>query len=48
MTMRIPHWIGGQRQPGTSGLTAPVFDAATGLRTGEKIARGPENGTWAG
>jgi malonate-semialdehyde dehydrogenase (acetylating) / methylmalonate-semialdehyde dehydrogenase len=31
----IGHFVGGARQPGTSGRTGPVFDPATGERTGE-------------
>jgi malonate-semialdehyde dehydrogenase (acetylating)/methylmalonate-semialdehyde dehydrogenase len=31
----IDHWISGARVPGTSGRTAPVYDPATGIRTGE-------------
>jgi malonate-semialdehyde dehydrogenase (acetylating) / methylmalonate-semialdehyde dehydrogenase len=32
---RITHWIGGERVAGTSGRTGPVYDPATGHRTGE-------------
>ena len=31
----IPHLIGGRARPGASGRTAPVFNPATGRRTGE-------------
>jgi malonate-semialdehyde dehydrogenase (acetylating) / methylmalonate-semialdehyde dehydrogenase len=31
----IGHWIGGQRQAGTSGRTAPVYDPATGEVTAQ-------------
>jgi malonate-semialdehyde dehydrogenase (acetylating)/methylmalonate-semialdehyde dehydrogenase len=32
---RVHHWIGGQRVPGTSGRTGPVFDPATGRQARE-------------
>ena len=32
---RIPHLVGGEARPGASGRTAPVFNPATGRRTGE-------------
>jgi malonate-semialdehyde dehydrogenase (acetylating)/methylmalonate-semialdehyde dehydrogenase len=32
---QIGHWIDGRRTPGTSGRTAPVFNPATGERTGQ-------------
>ncbi|MDP9094048.1 MAG: CoA-acylating methylmalonate-semialdehyde dehydrogenase [Actinomycetota bacterium] len=32
---RIPHWINGTTAAGTSGRTAPVFNPATGVRTGD-------------
>jgi malonate-semialdehyde dehydrogenase (acetylating)/methylmalonate-semialdehyde dehydrogenase len=32
---RIPHIVGGETIPGDSGRTAPVFDPARGLQTGE-------------
>jgi malonate-semialdehyde dehydrogenase (acetylating)/methylmalonate-semialdehyde dehydrogenase len=35
MTTRISHWIDGRPTEGTSGRTAPVFNPATGVRTGE-------------
>jgi malonate-semialdehyde dehydrogenase (acetylating)/methylmalonate-semialdehyde dehydrogenase len=43
MTTQIGHWIDGRRAPGTSGRTAPVFNPATGERTGEvALASGDE------
>src|SRR5690242_5629463 len=33
--IRIPHWIGGAEHAGASGRTGPVFNPATGERTGE-------------
>ncbi|MDQ6848711.1 MAG: CoA-acylating methylmalonate-semialdehyde dehydrogenase [Actinomycetota bacterium] len=35
MTERISHWIDGDLVAGTSGRTAPVFNPATGLQTGD-------------
>jgi len=35
MTTRISHWIDGRESAGTSGRTAPVFNPATGVQTGE-------------
>ena len=35
MTQRISHWIDGRGTPGTSGRTSPVFNPATGRRTGD-------------
>jgi malonate-semialdehyde dehydrogenase (acetylating)/methylmalonate-semialdehyde dehydrogenase len=35
MTTRISHWIDGRPQAGTSGRTAPVYNPATGVLTGE-------------
>jgi malonate-semialdehyde dehydrogenase (acetylating) / methylmalonate-semialdehyde dehydrogenase len=35
MTTQIGHWIDGRRTLGASGRTAPVFNPATGERTGE-------------
>ena len=35
MTTRISHWIDGHVTPGTSGRTAPVFNPASGVQTGE-------------
>jgi malonate-semialdehyde dehydrogenase (acetylating)/methylmalonate-semialdehyde dehydrogenase len=35
MTTRINHWIDGRESTGTSGRTAPVFNPATGLQSGE-------------
>jgi len=35
MTTRIPHWIDGAETGGTSGRTSPVYNPATGARTGE-------------
>jgi malonate-semialdehyde dehydrogenase (acetylating)/methylmalonate-semialdehyde dehydrogenase len=35
MTSRISHWIDGASRAGTSGRTGPVFNPATGLRTGD-------------
>ena len=35
MTSRISHWIDGAVRAGTSGRTAPVFNPATGLQSGE-------------
>ncbi len=32
---RIPHWVGGEPRSGASGRTSPVFNPATGHRTGE-------------
>jgi len=34
MTDRISHWLDGSETPGTSGRTSPVFNPATGARTG--------------
>src|SRR6476469_2085490 len=31
---RIPHWIGGRRVDGGSGRSGPVYNPATGRRTG--------------
>ena len=31
----IGHWIGGRPVAGTSGRTAPVYDPARGVQTGE-------------
>jgi malonate-semialdehyde dehydrogenase (acetylating)/methylmalonate-semialdehyde dehydrogenase len=35
MTTRITHWIDGRPHEGASGRTAPVFNPATGVRSGE-------------
>jgi malonate-semialdehyde dehydrogenase (acetylating) / methylmalonate-semialdehyde dehydrogenase len=35
MTNRITHWVDGRPLEGASGRTAPVFNPATGARTGE-------------
>jgi malonate-semialdehyde dehydrogenase (acetylating)/methylmalonate-semialdehyde dehydrogenase len=35
MAERISHWIDGAPRPGTSGRSAPVYNPATGLQTGE-------------
>jgi malonate-semialdehyde dehydrogenase (acetylating)/methylmalonate-semialdehyde dehydrogenase len=35
MTTRISHWIDGRITAGTSGRTAPVYNPATGLQSGE-------------
>lgn len=35
MTQRISHWIDGAVVAGTSGRVSPVYNPATGLRTGE-------------
>ncbi|MBK6888174.1 MAG: CoA-acylating methylmalonate-semialdehyde dehydrogenase [Tetrasphaera sp.] len=35
MVERIPHWVDGQRQIGTSGRSGQVFNPATGVVTGE-------------
>jgi malonate-semialdehyde dehydrogenase (acetylating)/methylmalonate-semialdehyde dehydrogenase len=35
MTTQISHWIDGRLTPGTSGRTAPVFNPATGVQSGE-------------
>ncbi|MHB1929587.1 MAG: CoA-acylating methylmalonate-semialdehyde dehydrogenase [Acidimicrobiales bacterium] len=35
MTARIDHWIDGKRVASDSGRTAPVFNPATGVQTGE-------------
>src|SRR6478609_3835109 len=35
MAARIEHWVDGKRVAGTSGRTAPVFNPATGLVSGE-------------
>src|SRR6478672_10031245 len=35
MSMRISHWIDGKITEGTSGRTAPVYNPATGLQSGE-------------
>src|SRR3954469_461127 len=35
MTSRISHWIDGAVRAGTSGRSAPVFNPATGLQSGE-------------
>jgi malonate-semialdehyde dehydrogenase (acetylating)/methylmalonate-semialdehyde dehydrogenase len=32
---RISHWIGGQRAPGASGRSGPVYNPALGVQTGE-------------
>ncbi len=43
MSTRIPHWIDGQRTPGTSGRTSPVFNPATGEQTGEVELAGADD-----
>src|SRR5579875_3794039 len=35
MSTRISHWIDGASRAGTAGRTAPVFNPATGLQTGD-------------
>jgi malonate-semialdehyde dehydrogenase (acetylating)/methylmalonate-semialdehyde dehydrogenase len=39
---RIPHWIDGRRQAGTSGRTAAVYNPATGVQSGEVDLAGPD------
>jgi malonate-semialdehyde dehydrogenase (acetylating)/methylmalonate-semialdehyde dehydrogenase len=41
MTVRISHWIDGRPTPGTSGRTAPGFDPAAGVQSGEVDLAGP-------
>jgi malonate-semialdehyde dehydrogenase (acetylating)/methylmalonate-semialdehyde dehydrogenase len=43
MTNRISHWIDGQRTPGTSGRTSPVFNPATGSQTAEVELAGADD-----
>jgi malonate-semialdehyde dehydrogenase (acetylating)/methylmalonate-semialdehyde dehydrogenase len=43
MTTRISHWIDGQRTPGTSGRTSPVFNPATGQQTAEVELAGADD-----
>ncbi|MGZ5400364.1 MAG: aldehyde dehydrogenase family protein, partial [Nocardioides sp.] len=42
MTTRISHWIDGNLTEGSSGRTGPVFNPATGDRTGEVDLAGPD------